>query len=99
MEGLNGGVRLFHFEIEYQLDQTTTLPGGAWANRFTGHSVESFATFGNLGVTLTDRLRLRVGPGHSEVKRNARPFSRLVWCLTTQPPSKNSPPGSDWIRR
>ena len=64
-EGLSGVVGLFYFENEYQLDQTTTLPGGAQVNPFTDHEVESFAVFADFDLDLTDRLRLSAGARYS----------------------------------
>ncbi|SMQ69323.1 iron complex outermembrane recepter protein [Altererythrobacter xiamenensis] len=64
-EGVSGVLGLFYWENEYQLDQTTTLPGGAQVNPMTDHQTESFAIFGDFDVSLTDRLRLSLGARYS----------------------------------
>ncbi|MHA7819573.1 MAG: TonB-dependent receptor [Erythrobacter sp.] len=63
--GINGVFGLFYFENEYQLDQTTTLPGGAQVNPMTDHQVESFAIFADADIDLSDRLRLSLGARYS----------------------------------
>lgn len=62
---VSGVAGLFYFENEYQLDQTTTLPGGAQVNPMTDHEVESFAIFADADIDLTDRLRLSLGARYS----------------------------------
>ncbi|MEM6499027.1 MAG: TonB-dependent receptor [Pseudomonadota bacterium] len=63
--GVNGVVGLFYFENEYQLDQTTTLPGGAVVNPMTDHETQSFAIFADADIDLTERLRLSLGGRYS----------------------------------
>jgi iron complex outermembrane recepter protein len=64
-EGLSGVLGLFYWDSEYQLEQITTLPGGAQQTPFTDHSTQSFAIFGDFDVSLTDRLRLSLGARYS----------------------------------
>ncbi|MGB3807700.1 MAG: TonB-dependent receptor [Erythrobacter sp.] len=64
-EGLSGVAGLFYWNNDYQLDQVTTLPGGAQANPQTDHSTESYAVFADFDVSLTDRLRLSLGARYS----------------------------------
>ena len=63
--GVSGVLGFFYFENEYQLDQLTTLPGGAQVNPFTDHEVESYAVFGDFDIELTDALRLSLGARYS----------------------------------
>ncbi|SIN67767.1 iron complex outermembrane recepter protein [Parasphingorhabdus marina DSM 22363] len=64
-DGLGGVIGLFYFENEYQLDQTTTLPGGAQVNPMTDHQTKSYAVFADFDVELTDALRLSLGGRYS----------------------------------